>query len=881
MCATSTFIRRLQYTLRITLSFLIGGFITYGTPLNDQLTTQYLIPVMCILAIQETFGMTLLASYQMITALIPLSIFLYIIQKLGVGYGDYLAAELLLLVSSFALSYKCTQIQPRKIALLISSIFFATIVNQQNLPSTFIFTLLEEFVIGISVSLLVSLLVFPLFATIDIENRMNYCLKNLQRMESIVIQAFLCEDQMSAQVSLARSSTLEQMIRVAMNLIHTRLNETQMEPSRLLQRIFNRRRRHLMDLTLQEQEHFVSSWMFHVCSLQLMVKQCRFNEYHNHFKQELQVDLAHLDSCQCSMVSDLTSSTVPTREQFDDHLGQLQQALKTLRQTSIEARLSQVEHSLQSATKIHSDDHLSHAFFLFQLATIIRLLTQVTNYREKQSFLQTMQDVRKKKQKTKHRSILQVLKPQWPRIASALKSTIIIGVGSIFVMVPRLADIFENGQWILIALCMTQGDTVGGALTTMKRRLIGTLLGAMWAYITYLSVGDHIYNTFGMLVPWILVFGYLKSAPEWNYAAVVASFTPVLINLGRIPYGPSLPAGNYALLRIEENLVGIAIATVLTILIFPVFAIDVLKKNIESEVYSHSITHHLLTVDFFSLGTLQLCRQSINGMQAIYDQLFQNEQFDVTVVDMEKTADQEIKSFVDAQRSRFHQLISSQRMLLEFSALEPTLWWFQNAFPTVRYEMLASQQTDIFRMLHNVDAILMRIHECSKDETNPIKDLQMYGNGGVLPSALHNELTTLSRQLSECVNLWASYFTLTQTRCYRLARECSFSRTSLLESDLLKHEQCLIELHQTIHRLQTEHQGTVDRLLNYCLDRITQGDTIGRIVPYVDNERAYVIFLGIAAMHYSTTELARAALALGTNIHTIFELETTKLYRSF
>ena len=73
----------------------------------------------------------------------------------------------------------------------------------------------------------------------------------------------------------------------------------------------------------------------------------------------------------------------------------------------------------------------------------------------------------------------------------------------------------------------------------------------------------------------------------------------------------------------------------------------------------------------------------------------------------------------------------------------------------------------------------------------------------------------------------------------------------------------------------------MDRLLNYCLDRITQGDTIGRIVPYVDNERAYVIFIGIAAMHYSTTELARAALALGTNIHTIFELETTKLYRSF
>jgi hypothetical protein len=44
-------------------------------------------------------------------------------------------------------------------------------------------------------------------------------------------------------------------------------------------------------------------------------------------------------------------------------------------------------------------------------------------------------------------------------------------------MVPRLVEVFENGQWILIALCMTQGDTVGGAFTTMQMRLFGTLLG--------------------------------------------------------------------------------------------------------------------------------------------------------------------------------------------------------------------------------------------------------------------------------------------------------------------------------------------------------------------------------------------------------------------
>ena len=96
--------------MRVTVAFLVGGFLAYGTPLNDQLTTQFLIPVMCIMSIQETFGMTLAASYQMLTTITPLSIILYGIQKVGLGYHDYLAAEFLLLISSFFLAYKCAQV---------------------------------------------------------------------------------------------------------------------------------------------------------------------------------------------------------------------------------------------------------------------------------------------------------------------------------------------------------------------------------------------------------------------------------------------------------------------------------------------------------------------------------------------------------------------------------------------------------------------------------------------------------------------------------------------------------------------------------------------------------------------------------------------------
>ena len=126
-------------------------------------------------------------------------------------------------------------------------------MNQQNLPSNFVFLLLEEFVVGTVIALIVSLLVFPSFATMDIENRVNYCLCNLQHMQEWIVKAFLCSDRTSAQVYLARASTIEHMVRSTMSMMPPRLAEAPFEPSRCLQRLFNAKRRHLFDLTIQGQ----------------------------------------------------------------------------------------------------------------------------------------------------------------------------------------------------------------------------------------------------------------------------------------------------------------------------------------------------------------------------------------------------------------------------------------------------------------------------------------------------------------------------------------------------------------------------------------------------------------------------------------------------
>jgi hypothetical protein len=93
----SAFTRRLQFALRLVMTFLIGSFIGYATPLHNQLEQIYMIPNLGVLCIQETVGFTLSTILHVIFIIVPLSIFLFIIQKIGLSYQNYLIGELLML----------------------------------------------------------------------------------------------------------------------------------------------------------------------------------------------------------------------------------------------------------------------------------------------------------------------------------------------------------------------------------------------------------------------------------------------------------------------------------------------------------------------------------------------------------------------------------------------------------------------------------------------------------------------------------------------------------------------------------------------------------------------------------------------------------------
>ena len=71
--------------------------------------------------------------------------------------------------------------------------------------------------------------------------------------------------------------------------------------------------------------------------------------------------------------------------------------------------------------------------------------------------------------------------------------------------------------------------------------------------------------------------------------------------------------------------------------------------------------------------------------------------------------------------------------------------------------------------------------------------------------------------------------------------------------------------------MDNQHQHGIHRLINYYFQTST----------FIPSEQIDFILLALSTMFYSITQLAHAALDLGTTIHEVFELETTDLYQSF
>jgi hypothetical protein len=171
---------------------------------------------------------------------------------------------------------------------------------------------------------------------------------------------------------------------------------------------------------------------------------------------------------------------------------------------------------------------------------------------------------------------------------------------------------------------------------------------------------------------------------------------------------------------------------------------------------------------------------------------------------------------------------------------------------------------------------VVTISECPK-----IEDLRIHAANGLFLPDLHDQLVNLNQQLNDCLNLWSVYFSSTQTKCFQFIRGSFHHRKCLTKNDLIKYEQCLVHLKQIVIQLQLQHQEATDHVLRHYLNRFVNGELTTNFVSYATNDQADSVFIATSSMYYSTTQLAQAALDLGTTVYNIFEIETMHSYRHF
>ena len=640
------FRRRCRYAIQSTAAFLFGALVTYGTSLSTSLSTPYLVPIMSTLLIQQSIGLTLLASLSLAVTATPLCILFYLLQK-GLGYHDYAPIAVLVFFTVWLTSYRNPAVAQRKIPAVLIVIFFSALCNTPDalLSSVFAFQLLAELMLGVATALACALVVLPTSAIVEVHRRFLYCLYGVEQTTALTIAAFVCHCSDEGEPgSGVRERCQARRIKAAADFDHVfpllrdartsmkaMLLDTKGEFVAVVQKFTGGA------LTPTREVHLTTQLLFFLSAArsQVIGGLC-----HQHSVQQRMArqPLMEWRAEWTALLSCIRAGDAVSK--LEDRLRAMQEANQRLMR--LECKLATMQSEDQSvpispsspadAPRAHvappsaaprhlmigddTDTQVAAQCLMYCLRQLSE--TALLYYHPPFQHLIPSYDIDATKKALQqaekgHSSFgWQLLGAVWPLdiplLISSLRSAIIISVGFVFVLVPSLAARFEEGTWILVAMCMTQGNTQGGSYLTMRNRLFGTLLGSIYGYLCYLAVGTSTYHFFAMMVPWILICTYARFNLSWSYAGTIATITPIVIILGNT-VGQFAPE-DFAVLRIEENVLGILLGAALNLLLFPISAADSLNvalargmEQAELATDAHAGAVPLRSLRRFSLST--------------------------------------------------------------------------------------------------------------------------------------------------------------------------------------------------------------------------------------------------------------------------------------
>jgi uncharacterized membrane protein YgaE (UPF0421/DUF939 family) len=176
------------------------------------------------------------------------------------------------------------------------------------------------------------------------------------------------------------------------------------------------------------------------------------------------------------------------------------------------------------------------------------------------------------------------------RLIHAIKTTIACTIGLLIISCFNLS----MGQWLIITILVVMSAQIhfGAAIQKGIMRIIGSLSGALIAILTLLFFPDNITVFYIVLLVSSLFFSYMGGISQnVGQAGTLGTVTIAILLL--TPH----PDLHGALLRLAEIMLGIFIALIVSLIIFPIRARYKLQENIANTLdnlqhYYQAIINH-------------------------------------------------------------------------------------------------------------------------------------------------------------------------------------------------------------------------------------------------------------------------------------------------
>lgn len=171
--------------------------------------------------------------------------------------------------------------------------------------------------------------------------------------------------------------------------------------------------------------------------------------------------------------------------------------------------------------------------------------------------------------------------PDLPDTKQALKKTLTMAILLAFPYFPPLRDHNPQYIWALLGAAFVFSDYVGSAVVTGMHRMVGTLMGGVFALICFDVIEYSAVACTVVLVMWVVFWSLGRGSPFYGYLCTVTAFSAAIMFIGSLESQTDdlFEGSDVMLWRMKQISTGTMVYVLVEVLIWPNSARQTLSKQ--------------------------------------------------------------------------------------------------------------------------------------------------------------------------------------------------------------------------------------------------------------------------------------------------------------